>query len=149
MKDFFADIYEIVFELVDPKFPLITDTMDYNYGYVLLGVSFVIVPLVMFASFYLLWKYPYGRFWHWFLWLVITSLLTSVISWSISYNEIILSSDNSLNKALNDTESGYKDATYNFLMNYALCNGVLCVITACIYSVLLKQISKIQIHLPF
>ena len=149
MKDLFATIYESFFGLYDPQFSLIFDTL-YDYGgYVLLGITFLAVPLLMFIGFYYLWKNPYGKFWHWFLWLIICLLITGGISWGISNNEIFLSDNQGLIDALADKESGYEEFAKTLPLKYALFNGLLSACLGFVYSVILKQFSKIQIHLPF
>jgi chromate transport protein ChrA len=149
MNDLFATIYEALFGLYDSQFSLIFDTL-YDYGgYNLLGLTFIAVPLIMFASFYFLWKYPYGKIWHWLLWLLIAFLITGAISWGISNNEIFLSDNQSLIDALADPESGYEQHANTLPLLYALFNGLLSVAVGLIFSLILKQFSKIQIHLPF
>lgn len=149
MNDLFATIYEALFGLYDSQFSLIFDTLYHYGGYNLLGLTFILVPLIMFAAFYLLWKYPYGKFWHWFLWLVIAFLITGGISWGISNNEIFLSDNQELIDALADPESGYDEFAKTLPLKYALFNGLLCIAFGFVYSLILKQFSKIQIHLPF
>ncbi|MBN1968187.1 MAG: hypothetical protein JXL97_10060 [Bacteroidales bacterium] len=149
MNDLFATIYEALFGLYDSQFSLIFDTL-YDYGgYNLLGLTFIAVPLIMFVCFYLLWKYPYGKLWHWLLWLLIAFLVTGGISWGISNNEIFLSDNQALIDALADPESGYEQYANTLPLLYALFNGLLSVAVGFIFSLILKQFSKIQIHLPF
>lgn len=149
MNDFFAIIYETLFGLYESQFRLIFDTLYENGGYNLLGLTFTLVPLILFAAFYFLWKYPYGKFWHWLLWLIIVFLITGGISWGISNNEIFLSNNQALINALADPESGYEEYANTLPMTYALVNGLLAIVLGFIYSLILKQFSKIQIHLPF
>jgi hypothetical protein len=149
MNNLFATIYEALFGLYEAKFSLIFDTLfDYG-GYNLLGFTFLVIPLMMFAGFYFLWKYPYGKFWHWLLWLIITFIITSGISLGISNNEIFLSENQQLIDALADPESGYEQYAYTLPLKYAFFNGLLSLIIGFLYSLILKQFSKIQIHLPF
>ncbi|MGQ1948366.1 hypothetical protein ACT3CD_14825 [Geofilum sp. OHC36d9] len=149
MNDLFATIYESLFNLYDPQFGLIFNTLYDSGGYTLLGLTFVLVPLILFAAFYYLWKSPYGKFRHWFLWLIIASLLTGGISWGISNNEIFLSNNQDLIDALAYPESGYEEFAKTLPFEYALFNGLLGIVVGFIYSLILKQFSKIQIHLPF
>lgn len=149
MNELLAPIYEALFGLYDSKFALIFDTLFDFGGYNLLGLTFLIVPLIMFASFYLLWKYPYGKFWHWFLWLFIAFLFVAGISWGIADNKIFLSNNQALIDALADPESGYEQYANSLPVKYALFNGLLSIVVSFIYSLILKQFSKIQKHLPF
>lgn len=149
MNDLFATIYENLFGLYNSEYQLIFDALYEDGGYNLLGITFIAVPLVMFAAFYFLWKNPYGKFWHWFLWLIIVSLITGGISWGIANNEIFLSDNQALIDALADPESGYEEYTNSLPIKYALCNELLGIVVGFVYSLILKQFSKIQIHLPF
>ncbi|MCF8299330.1 MAG: hypothetical protein K9J13_17405 [Saprospiraceae bacterium] len=149
MNDIFAIIYETLFGLYESQFSLIFDTLYENGGYNLLGLTFILIPLIMFAAFYFLWKYPYGKFWHWLLLLLIVFLVTGGISWGISNNEIFLSNNQALIDALADPESGYEEYANTLPIKYALFNGLLSIVAGFIYSLIMKQFSKIQIHLPF
>lgn len=149
MNNFFASIYESLFGLYDSSYALIFDTLFDEGGYIFLGVIFILIPFLFFALFYFSWNYPYGKFWHWLLWLIVTSILVSSISWGISYNEIFFSNNQELNDALADPNSGYEDYALTLPIKYALFNGILGIVVGFLYSLILKQFSKIQIHLPF
>lgn len=149
MKDIFAPIYESWFHLYEAKFSLIFDTL-YDYGgYIKLGLSFVLIPLVLLLLFYYVWKYPYGKFWHWFVWLLIIILIVAGASWGIANNEIFASNNQALIDALADPESGYGEFAKTLPLKYTLANSILTLGISFIYSLILKQFSKIQIHLPF
>ena len=149
MNNFFATIYETIFGLYDSQFSRIFDTLYDNGGYNLLGITFIFIPLIMFAGFYFLWRYPYGKIWHWFLWLIIAFLITSSISWGISNNEIFLSDNQALIDALSDPETRYEEYANTLTIKHAFFNGLLSIASGFIWSLLLKPFSKIQIHLPF
>lgn len=149
MNDIFAIIYETWLDLYDLQFRLIFDTLFDDGGYIKLGIIFLLIPLIMFAAFYFLWKYPYGKFWHWLLWLLIVFLITGGISWGIANNEIFLSNNQALIDALAYPESGYEEYANTLPVKYAFVNGLLAISLGFIYSLILKQFSKIQIHLPF
>lgn len=149
MKDFFSIIYEVWFGIFKQDFWQIFQVLFDDGGYIKLGITFLLVPLIMFAAFYYLWKYPYGKFWHWLLLLLIVFLITGGISWGISNNEIFLSNNQALIDALADPESGYEEYANTLPIKYALFNGLLSIAAGFIYSLIMKQFSKIQIHLPF
>lgn len=149
MNDIFTTIYEALFVLYDSDFSLIFDTL-YDYGgYNLLGLTVMLVPLIMFSAFYFLWKYPYFKFWHWFLFLIFISIVTGGISWSISNNEIFMSDNEDLINALADPTSGFEYFAKTLPIKYALFNALLSLAVGFVYSLVLKQFSKINIHLPF
>ena len=149
MKEVFAAFYDSLFGIWNQNYPLIFSTLfDYG-GYIKLGLLYILVPLVLWILFYFAWQYPYGRFWHWGLWLVVTGLTVFFCTWGLAHAEIFASDNQALNDALNDPESGYKAYVSGLPVTYALVNTLSAVILGFIYSLILKQFSKIQMHLPF
>jgi RsiW-degrading membrane proteinase PrsW (M82 family) len=114
-----------------------------------LGVAFIFVPLILFLGFYYLWKYPYGKFWHWLVWLIVTTILVTGVSWGIVQNQIFMSNNPDLINALSNADSGYKAYADTLLLKYAIYNGILGLVMGFLWSLILKQFSKHQIHLPF
>ena len=149
MNDLFATIYETWFQLYDSQFRLIFDTLYKDGGYVMFGLSFILIPLILWLLFYYVWKYPYGKLRHWLVWLLITVLIVAGSTYGIANNEIFVSDNQALIAALADLESGYEQFAKTLPLNYALFNGILTIGIGFIYSLILKQFSKIQIHLPF
>jgi hypothetical protein len=149
MSNFFSTIYETWFQLYNPNFRLIFDTLyDYN-GYVMFGLLFTIIPLFTWLTFYYLWKYPYGKFWHWLSWLMITLVIVGGSTFSLANNAIFASDNPSLNGELSVQTSGYEQFAMTLPLTYALINILLTIILSIFYSLIFKQFSKIQIHLPF
>ncbi len=149
MKDIFATIYETWFQLYEAKFSLIFDTL-YDYGgYIKLGLSFILIPLILWLLFYYVWKYPYGKFWHWLVWLALIILAVAGTSWGIANNEIFASNNQALIDALADPQTGYEEFAKTLPLKYSIANSILTLGISFIYSLILKQFSKIQIHLPF
>lgn len=149
MKDIFAPIYETWFHLYDKDFRWIFDTLYNNGGYIKLGLSFILIPLILWLFFYYVWKYPYGKLWHWFIWLLVIILIVAGVSWGIANSEIFASNSQKLIDLLADPESGYEEFAKTLPLKYALANSILTLGISFIYSLILKQFSKIQIHLPF
>jgi len=150
MNELFAALYENNwFGLYNQDFPLIFDNLFDNSGYILMGLSFILIPLVCLSLFYFLWKYPYGKIWHWLVWLLVIILIVSGVSYGIANTEIFASNNQALNDALNDASTGYDNYAASLPLKYALFNGALTLVLGFLYSLVLKQISKIQIHLPF
>lgn len=149
MKEFFVTIYETVFGIFDGKYSLIFSTLyDYN-GYIKLGLLFILIPLLFWIIFYFAWNYPYGKFWHWALWLVVSVIVVFICSWSLINTEIFASNNQQLTDAINDPASGYSQYASGLPLVYSLINTGLALILGFIYSLFLKQFSKIQMHLPF
>ena len=149
MKDFFATVYETWFQLYDSQFPLIFDTLFDASGYNKFGFLFILIPLFLWLLFYYAWKYPYGKLWHWLVWLIITVIVVSASTFSLASVAIFASENPSLIDAIADSESGYEDFANSLPLKYAFINAVLTIGIGFIYSLILKQFSKIQIHLPF
>lgn len=149
MNNFFASIYETLLGIYSPNFDVIFQTFFNSNSYTVFGLIFIIVPLTLFFGFYILWKYPYGKLWHWILWLFIVSFITGIITWGISHNEIFLSNNEDLIELLNNQESKYEQYANTLPLKYALWNSLFGAILGSLYSLILKQFSKIQIHLPF
>lgn len=149
MKDIFATIYETWFQLYDSQFSLIFGTLFNDGGYIMFGLSFILIPLFLWLLFYYVWKYPYGKFWHWAVWSIIVFLIVAGSTFSIANNEIFASNNQALNDALADLDSGYYTFAKTLPLKYALFNGILTICIGIFYSLIFKQFSKIQIHLPF
>jgi len=151
MNELFASLYESRYGLglYNLKYDLIFASF-FNHGtYILLGLTFIFVPLILFAAFYYLWKYPYGKFWHWLSWLLVAAIITSLISWLISMDGIFSSNDSQLINALANVNSGYESFANSLILQIALYNGMLSIIVSFLSSIFFKKFSKIQIHLPF
>ncbi len=149
MNELFAAMYESLFGIYNASYPEIFSTL-YDYGgYVKLGLIFLLVPLVFWGVFYLLWRYPYGRVWHWLLWLLLSAVTILVVSWLTAKSAIFDSGNQALVDALADPESGYKAFAAPLPLRYALINSGLALVVGFVYSLILKPFSKIQMHLPF
>jgi beta-lactamase regulating signal transducer with metallopeptidase domain len=149
MKETFGSIYDTLFGIFNNDFFLVFQHLFENGGYIKLGFSFILIPLVFWLLFYYLWKYPYARIWHWLVWLLISIVTVMGITYGIANAEIFNSNNQALNEAIADESNGYEDYVSSLPLKYAMVNCLLAAITGFIYSLLLKQFSKIQIHLPF
>lgn len=136
------NIYKIDFDYI---FQTMFENGTYNY----LGLVFIFVPLVLLLAFYLIWKYPYGKLWHWILYVIIIAVIVGAVSWQVTYSAIFNSGIIELEELINSNTDGYADFAFSLLPKYALINSVLAIFVSFIYSLILKRFSKIQIHLPF
>ena len=148
MDELFGTIYDTVFGIFDNKYFLIFQHLYENGGYLKFGLSFILIPLICWILFYYLWKYPYGKLWHWLIWIAITVFIVSVATYGIANNEILGSDNQALNEAIADTSTGYEDFAATLPLKYAFANCLMALIISFIYSLIMKQFSKIQIHLP-
>jgi energy-coupling factor transporter transmembrane protein EcfT len=149
MKDIIATIYEKIFGLYNADFTLIFDHLYDNGGYVYIGWSLCLISLICSLLFYYVWKYPYAKKWHWLLWLILTMIIIFGVTYGITNLEIFASNNQALNDAIADVDTGYNDYATSLPWQYALYNGFLAGLLGFIYSLAMKQFSKIQIHLPF
>lgn len=84
MKDFLASVYEyFVWHNVYS-----VDLFNNNI-YFLLILCFLIPPCITFGIFYFLVKYPFCRWWHWALILILNLLLTGVTSYNLLTTNLI------------------------------------------------------------
>ena len=148
--DLLAAIYETLFGLWNQSYDLIFTTLFNEGGYLKFVLSFVIIPLACWLLFYYVWKYPYGKWWHWLTWLFIITVVVFGTTWGLANSEILASSNQNLIDAIADPESGYEAYAASLPLKYATINSVISVvISILLYTPILKRFSKIQIHLPF
>lgn len=149
MKDLFAFIYENLFGLYNSNFKLIFDNLYSNGGYLLFGAAFILIPLILWGLFYYIWKYPYGRIWHWIAWFLLIIIVVFVSTWALANSLVLSPSDQALIDALADPSSGYEAYAAKLPISYAFYNSILTLLVSIFYCLFMKQFSKIQMHLPF
>ena len=149
ITDVFSGIYETIFGIRDDKFSLIFSTLYNEWGYIKLGLTFLFIPLLSWFLFYYVWRYPYGKLWHWALWFLISGIVVFGCTWSLANTIILASNNQQLIDALNDPQSGYKQYASDLPLIYAMINTSLALVLGFICSLIFKQLSKIQMHLPF
>lgn len=148
MKEIFAALYEGWFNLYNADYHLIFDNLLENGGYIKLGLSLILIPLVLWFLFYFLWKYPYGTYRSWLLWLLVVVVIVFSVTMSIARIEIFSSSNSSLIDALAFPGTGYETYASSLPGEYAKINLILALVVSLIYSLIMKQFSRIQAHLP-
>jgi vacuolar-type H+-ATPase subunit I/STV1 len=142
--DIFAPFYETfenIFSFFDNQFNFVFQTMYDDRGYSQMGLIFILVSLFLLLAFYLLWKYPYGKLWHWCVWLGIISVTVLVLT----YNSASLT----LGIYLIDPNPDLANYTQSLIIKYAILNAILSIVASLIFSLGLRRFSKIQMHLPF
>ena len=149
MKEFSATVYETWFKLFNQDYNLIFSTLFDDGVYANLVLSLLFISFLFWALFYYFLTYPYGTFLHWIGWLIISALVVAIVTYSLVNAGIFSSSNQSLNDALADSSTGYADFGESLPMKFAFYNGILTLFIGFIYSMVLKQFSKIQVHLPF
>lgn len=149
MKDILAAIYETLFGLYNQSYDLIFTTLYNEDGYLKLVLLFVLIPLACWFLFYYIWKYPYGKWWHWLIWLILVTVVVFSTTWGIANSEILASLNQNLIDAIADPESGYEAYAQTLPMKYARINSILSIVISIFYCFVMKQFSKVQTHLPF
>lgn len=148
LSDSFGFIYDRVFEIYSENFqtPVFQYFFDSGF-YVMLGMIFIFVPLLLMAAFYYFCKYPYGKWWHWLLWFFI--IIIVVFGWTFGYaNTFILNSNEQEMITCNGVQE-CSDYIKGLPLEYAKANAILSLFVSFIGSLILKRFSKIQTHLPF
>lgn len=137
INDFFAYFYEI-----KPLFQNVYSVKLWEMGiYSKLGYLLIGIPLVLTAVFYLLWKYPFAKLWHWLIWWLIAGTFVSLFSYQI------IAAQQQFAIYLNDP-SQFPDCR-SFVNKIVIANGFYSLIIGFLYSLVLKRIPKPQSHLPF
>ena len=149
MSEFFGTIYDGIFRIYHESYHQIFQHLFDNGGYFKMGLTFLLIPLAGWLLFYYLWKYPYGKIWHWLIWLAVIVIIVFITTHGIAVNEIFASDNQALNELIADTDTGYGAYADSLPVKYALANSLLALILSLLYSLVLKQFSKVHIHLPF
>ena len=149
MGRFFGSIYDCIFNIYHESYHQIFQHLYDNGGYTRMGLTFLLIPLAGWIIFYFLWKYPYSKLWHWLVWTAVMVLVVALVTNGIANSEIFNSGNQTLNELLADTETGYAEYARSLPMKYVLANSLLALILSFLYSLLLKQFSRIHVHLPF
>jgi hypothetical protein len=148
LSDWFGFIYDRVFNIYNVNFqtPVFQYFFDSGF-YVKLGLIFIFIPLVLMAIFYFFWKYPYGKWLHWLIWYVVTILV--VLGGTFGYANQFINASNA--QEMITCYNVHECAEYikGLPMEYAKTNAFLGLIVGFIGSLILKQFSKVQTHLPF
>lgn len=145
--DILAAIYDTVFNIFHQTYFFIFTTLLNDGGYLKFVLVFLLIPLFCWFLFYFVWRYPYGRWWHWLIWLIITTLIVFGSSFGVANNEILASNNPDMINCYNDPDCMAYAASLP--IKYAQANLLLSLFVSFIYSMIMKQFSKVQIHLPF
>jgi hypothetical protein len=146
MREFFASIYEnIVYE---GAFNLIYKQMFLDQGYIYIGLLFLLIPLVVLAAFYFERWFPYMKWWHWGIAVLVSSILVFGSTVAVFNIKILATSNPDLANALANPNSGYLEHAKSLRYLYGVINVGLALICSLIYSAALKRFSKLHSHLP-
>ena len=139
MNNFFAWFYEMLNGIFLTKYPQIFSFMYDNGHYANIGWFLLLIPLAFLAMFYFLWRYPYGRIWHWLLWILVIGIVTGGVTYGYCMDKL------ASYLATIETEQ----VTFSLLLKYGIVNAVWSIFLAAAHSLWMSRLSKIQKHLPF
>ncbi|MCZ4319182.1 hypothetical protein O4H26_09280 [Aequorivita viscosa] len=130
-----------MFGIFNVNYSIVFQNFYQSGGYNQMGFLLFGISLVSLLLFYFLWKYPYGTLTHWIIYIVIIALIIG----GSTFGAVRLVLANSLV----NPEPQLADFTNLLVIKYSLLNAFLSLLVSFIYSLLLKQFSKVQMHLPF
>ena len=148
ISEWFATIYDRLFNIFHPDFqsPVFQYLLDSGF-YIMIGLISLLIPFSLMAVFYYLWKYPYGKWWQWLIWYFI--IVWVVFGWTFGYaNQFINASDAQEMIPCYNVQA-CADYIKGLPIEYAKANIFLSLIVGFFCSLILKQFSKVQPHLPF
>ncbi len=137
----FYEFFENIFGIYDDRFSIVFQNFYQYGGYNDMGLLLIGVPLIISGLFYLVWKYPYGTIFHWIIMIVITACIAA----GSTYGTTRLA----LADSLISPDPNIVDFTNLLVLKYTLLNALLSLLVSFLYSLVLKQFSKVQMHLPF
>lgn len=137
----FYEFFENMLGFFNNDYAIVFQTLYENGGYNDMGLILIIIPVIFLLLFYLIWKYPYATIVHWFLYI---SLIALIVGGS-TYGAVRLD----VADYLVDTDPEVVDFTNSLVLKYTLLNIILALVISFLYSLILKLISKVQMHLPF
>jgi hypothetical protein len=144
--DIIAAIYDTLFNIFNQTYYFIFTIILKDGGYLKFFLVATIIPLILYALFYFVWKYPYGKWWHWLTWLFVLTLVVFGVTYGVANIQILASNEPNMVACYNDPNClAYAES---LPAKYAMVNIILALITGIIYSIIMKQFSKIQAHLP-
>lgn len=148
ISKWFGTIYDRWFNIFNPDFqtPVFQYFIDSGF-YIRIGLIFIFVPLIFMSLFYFIFKYPYARWWHWALCYLIASLI--VFGWTFGYATQFIIASNAQDMIYCLQVKECNDYVQGLPLEYAKANVILSLIVGFIGSMVLKQFSKVQAHLPF
>lgn len=145
----FATLYETIFNLYNADFYLIFQILLDEGGYNTLGLLLISLPLILLILFYYLWNNPYSKLFYWIIWIIFIAIVVFGSSFAAFNSAIYNSSNQELLNALNDPQAGYAQYASTLVYKFAAYNSISSLLLSFIYSIFLKQFSKLHIHLPF
>ena len=136
----FYEFFEVVFDKYVDQFSYIFTHIYDNNGYDMMFLILIGIPLLFFLVFYYLCRNPYFTKTSWAIVLGISTLV--VIGATYGYSRELLI------EYIFSGEIEEEDYTLNLTLFYSLLNGSLSLFVGFLWSLVLKQRSKLYMHLP-
>lgn len=144
MEEFFAAIYETLLQIPHISGPYASQfyqTLFVEGGYVIMGLIFLVIPFICASVFYFIIKYPYLKYWHWLIAVLVTAVIVFLVTRSLGF-EMLISNVSAA------ADPDYRKVALDLLVYFSFYNAFLGILFFSIYSLVLKQFSKAQAHLP-
>lgn len=147
MNTAFATLYENI--IFNSDHSALFNHLFELYKYTDFGLTMLIVPIIFLVLFYFMWRNPYGKKWHYFTWLLISSVLVFGITYYIVFIAVIDSGDPQIQDLLYDSSNGFESFAYQYFIKISLLNSALSFVLGFLLSLVMKRFSTLQTHLPF
>jgi hypothetical protein len=141
--------YSIVLDFLNANsYPLVDYTLDESNTYLKLLFLCFVLPIFYWLMFYKFYSNPYAKLFHYLIALSLSLVFIGTLSYTL-VNEALWGSNNqALNDLLASDQAAIEiaDALPMYLCIY---NMLIAAFVGFLYSIFLKRLSKIQMHLPF
>ena len=147
MNTAFATLYENI--IYNQDYSALFNHLFDLYKYADFGLTMLIVPIIFLVLFYFVWRNPYGKKWHYFTWLLISSVLVFGITYYIVFIATINSGSPQILNLLSNSSNGFESFAYQYFIKISLLNSALSFVFGFLLSLGMKRFSTLQTHLPF
>lgn len=143
-----SNLYYFLLDVFASDYELFYGVFDSSNVYILLFLSGFLLPLLLWAIFYVLVNYPYTKIYHW----IFLILIILIAVFAISYSQVNITIVGSNSEEFNNLLASDQDAENignSLPIYFGLLNVLYAFVSSLCYCFVLKRFSKIQMHLPF
>lgn len=143
-----SNLYYFLLDVYASDYELFYEVFDSSNVYLFLFLSGFLLPLLLWAIFYLLVNYPYTKIYHW----IFLMLIILIAVFGISYSQVNITIVGSNSEEFNNLLASDQEAEYignSLPIYFGLLNVLYAFISSLCYCFVLKRFSKVQMHLPF
>lgn len=142
-------LYFIVLDFLNAGiFPEFDSVLESNKTYLTLSFLCFVLPIIFWLLFYKLYSYPYAKLFHWISAFAVLLIIVGILSYA-SVNEALLGPNNLGIDQTVASDSSAQEIADSLPLYLSIYNVFLSAILGFVYSMLLKRVSKVQMHLPF